>query len=551
MKIRDQCHGRGTAGSSNAEQATEQQLRKSHFYGIPDHMTDTHRHRLQWPWGLGRSARAPEVFLVCLSIMCPGSGCHSWQKSHETAVAQFGHGDPELSRTALQESHGKIRSEKKVLELDAGILDLASGNVTQAEARFRNLRRELEHLEQKDVTEQASSMMTDARAVAYSGRDFERRMILNMALLTSLLGDGQDAFAYSLQATEAAASRRTILAAAAAKASESNTVAEVEASPTPDAVNVISPASYAAHQPVQGIVASPLDQPLALSSYLSTAVQSEQPTRYDETEQALSEIGFWNPAFRRHDQTSATGEFGSRCQPGNGTLHVITLIGKAPRWVSESAEPTTVALLIADRIVSATGKHTLPPTIASVKIARPEPYGHTIPAGSVQCLVETDGAMAAQPAPMTFSTVIDLNEVALASYHEHRDEEIAHAITRRVVKKGAVYILKEAQSIHRNSFVDLGINVAGIAWEAMEKADTRSWRLLPARIDIAHTELPAGRWSTTLRLSQYGSSRAAQTIPVQIENGRNTYVVCLIPEQDFTGHILVGGADHATIPVTH
>ena len=72
---------------------------------------------------------------------------------------------------------------------------------------------------------------------------------------------------------------------------------------------------------------------------------------------------------------------------------------------------------------------------------------------------------------MTFSTVVDLNEVALASYHEHRDEEIAHAITRRVVKKGAVYVLKEAQNIHRNSYVDLGINLAGIAWEAMEKAE--------------------------------------------------------------------------------
>jgi len=510
-------------------------------------MTHTHCHPSLLLWWLRRSAGVASAFVACLSVICLCSGCHNWQKSHEAAVAQFGQGDLELSRAALEESQGKLRSEKKVLELDAGVLDLASGNVTQAEARFRTLRRELEHLEQKDVTEQASSMMTDARALAYSGRDFERRMILNMALLTSLLGDGQDAFAYSLQATEAADSRRTVLANAASKASASNAVAEVD--PAPDVVNAITPASYDAQRPAANFVASALDQPLALSSYFSAAVQSEQPTRHDETERALNDIAFWNPAFHRHDQTSATGEFGSRCQSGNGTLHVITLIGKAPRWVSESAEPTTVALLIADRIISATGKHTLPPTIACAKIARPEPCGHTIPTGTVQCLVGPFGSPAATSAPMTFSTVVDLNETARASYEEHRDEEIADAITRRVLKKGAVYVLKEAQNIHRNSFVDLGINVAGIAWEAMEKADTRSWRLLPARIDIARTELPAGRWSTTLRLSQYGSSRAAQTIPVQIENGRNTYVVCLIPEQDFTGHILVGGADNATIPV--
>lgn len=512
-------------------------------------MTHIHHQPLLPHWWLRRTARAAKVCVVWMSVIFLCNGCQNWQKSHEAAVVQFGRGDIELSRTALKDSQSKLRSEKKVLELDAGVLDLASGNVTQAEARFRTIRRELEHLEQKDVTEQASSMMTDARAVAYSGRDFERRMILNMALLTSLLGDGQDAFAYSLQATEAADSRRTVLANAAAKASESNAVAD--AALTPDAVNVISPASYDAQRPTANIIASPLDQTLALSSYFSAAVQSEQPTRYDETERALSDVGFWNPEFRRLDQTSATGEFGSRCQPGNGTLHVITLIGKAPRWVSESAEPTTVALLIADRIISATGKHTLPPTIACVKIARPEPCGYTIPAGTIQCLVEPFGAPATTSTPMTFSTAVDLNEVARASYEAHRDEEIAHAITRRVLKKGAVYVLKEAQNVHRNSFVDLGVNLAGIAWEAMEKADTRSWRMLPARIDIARTELPAGRWSTTLRLSQYGSSRSPQTIPVQIENGRNTYVVCLIPEQDFIGHILVGGADNASIPVKY
>lgn len=511
-------------------------------------MSDAVGHPLRFFQRLRQFAQTCGNCIAWLSIVFLFSGCHSWQKSHEAAIASFGQGDIQVSRAALKESQDKSRTEKKFLELDAGILDLASGNVTQAESRFRTLRRELEHLEQKDVTEHAASMMTDSRAIAYSGRDFERRMILNMALLTSVLGDGQDAFAYSLQATEAANSRRTMLADAAKKASESSVV--VEAAPTPDQVEVISPASHAVPQPVVNIVAAPLDQPLALSSYLSTAVQSEHSMRQDETEHALNDIGFWNPAFRRHDQTSSHGEFGTRCQPGNGTLHVITLVGKAPRWVSESAEPTSAALLIADRIISATGKHTLPPTIAPVKIARPEVCGHTTPTGSVQCFVGPPGAGGAGSNPLTFATVVDVNEVAMASYHEHRDEEIAIAVTRRVMKKGAVYVMKEAQNIHNNTFVDLGINVAGVIWEAMEQADTRSWRLLPARIDIARTELPAGQWSVNLRLSQYGATGSRQTVPVHIADGRNTYVVCLIPDQQITGHILVGGADNATIPVS-
>jgi hypothetical protein len=289
---------------------------------------------------------------------------------------------------------------------------------------------------------------------------------------------------------------------------------------------------------------------LALSSYLAAAVQSESPTRHQETEAAIADIGNWNPAFLRHDKRSSDGEFGTRCKHGNGTLHVIALVGTAPRWVSESAEPTSAALLIADQIISATGKHTLPPTIASVKIAKPEPAGYLLPAGSLRCIVGPSNSSPQQAAtsPLTFSTVVDMHEVAQASYNEHRDQEIAAAITRRVMKKGAVYVLKETQNIHRNSLVDLGINVAGIAWEAMEKADTRSWRMLPGRIDIARTELPAGQWTTRLQITGYGTTGGHSSVPIHIADGRNTFILCIIPEREFTGNILVGGADNHVVP---
>jgi hypothetical protein len=144
-----------------------------------------------------------------------------------------------------------------------------------------------------------------------------------------------------------------------------------------------------------------------------------------------------------------------------------------------------------------------------------------------------------------------MHEVAQASYNEHRDQEIAAAITRRVMKKGAVYVLKETQNIHRNSLVDLGINVAGIAWEAMEKADTRSWRMLPGRIDIARAELPAGQWTTKLQITGYGTTGHLSSVPIHIADGRNTYILCIIPERDFTGNILVGGADNHIVPVSN
>ena len=491
--------------------------------------------------------------LAALGIVsCLNSGCQTWQKSHESAISNFGAGDLEVSKTALADSQKSLRSEKKLLELDQAILELASGDVRQAEGRFRNLRHELEFLEQKDVTEQASSMLMDSRAVAYSGRDFERRMVLNMALLTSILGDGQDSFAYSLQVTEAAAKRREAIAAKLNKDAGSSRLADSH--DTTPLESHVKPAGFVANVS-SGSLAVPtssLDQPLALSSYLAAAVQSESPTRHHETESAITDIGYWNPTFLRHDKTSSGGEFGTRCKPGNGTLHVIALVGKAPRWVSESAEPTSTALLIADQIISATGKHTLPPTIASVKIAKPEPAGYLLPAGSLRCVVGPSNSTPQQVAasPLTFSTVVDMHEVAQASYNEHRDLEIASAITRRVIKKGAVYVLKETQNIHRNSLVDMGINVAGIAWEAMEKADTRSWRMLPGRIDIARTELPAGQWTTKLQITGYGTSGHHSSVPIHIADGRNTYILCIIPERELTGNILVGGADNHVVPAS-
>ena len=114
-----------------------------------------------------------------------------------------------------------------------------------------------------------------------------------------------------------------------------------------------------------------IDQPLALAAYLTAIVHSEKPTETAETERALQDVRLWNPQF----STASAGKLtplGIQCRKTHGTLHVIVLAGVAPEWVSESCEPTSAALLIADQILSAQSKHSLPPTLFSVKIARPQ-----------------------------------------------------------------------------------------------------------------------------------------------------------------------------------
>lgn len=488
------------------------------------------------------------TFLASLLLLSL-CGCQTWHKSHLAAINEFSAGNMAESRLRLQKSLDSRGAEVELLTLDSAIVNLASGDPASAEKQLRETRRQLDHLKQKDVTEQSLAVLSDDRAAAFSGRGFEQQMALNMLLLSSLMNDGQDAFAYAMQATESAGDRKTMLADVARKQRDPGAASVATADN-----GAVVPVGFQTPENQTGselkLVPSDADQTLALAAYLSAAIQSESPTRYQETEKAVQDIGLWNPEFVRRELATKPGEIGTRCQPGNGTLHVIALVGRAPEWVSESAMPTTAAMLIADRIISATGKHTLPPTISSVKISRPLPNPSNPAPGLLRCQIHDaagNSAAAVQPA---FHTLVNVDSVAESWYHEHRDNELARAVTRRVVKKGAVYVLKQTQNVHRNTFVDLGVNVAGIAWEAMERPDTRSWRLLPARVEVARAELPAGQWNTSLNTgsAQFGGS--AVTVPVDIENGRNTYIVCFLPGRSLTGKILVGGAGRASYSVT-
>ena len=247
--------------------------------------------------------------LAALGIVsCLNSGCQTWQKSHESAISNFGAGDLEISKSALQESQKSLRAEKKLLELDQAIVDLAGGDVRQAEGRFRNLRHELEFLEQKDVAEQASSMLTDSRAVAYSGRDFERRMVLNMALLTSIFGDGQDSFAYSLQVTEAAAKRRESIAAKLNKDTSSSRLAESH--DTTPLESHVTPAGFVAHMSpgALAVPTSSLDQPLALSSYLQSSLNLPRDIRKPNPRLTTSAIGIpYSCVMTNHLRAASSG----------------------------------------------------------------------------------------------------------------------------------------------------------------------------------------------------------------------------------------------------
>jgi hypothetical protein len=186
--------------------------------------------------------------------------------------------------------------------------------------------------------------------------------------------------------------------------------------------------------------------------------------------------------------------------------------------------------LIADRIISATNKYSLPPTIAPVKVPK-----IVVPPNYVSCVGVSIDRQYAGPT----ETITDIGQMAVEQHAAIYPQIIAHAVVRRVVKKGIVLGAKEALGANQNTLTSVAFDVAGIAWEATEAADTRCWGLLPDKIQVLRVELPAGQHQVALQpLSQYGENGAIEQQSVTILDGRNTYLLANFPDSRLVGKIV-------------
>ncbi|MCA9228169.1 MAG: hypothetical protein KDA47_21250, partial [Planctomycetales bacterium] len=213
----------------------------------------------------------------------------------------------------------------------------------------------------------------------------------------------------------------------------------------------------------------------------------------------------------------------------HGVVYVFALVGRGPYKEETAAEATSNALLVADRILSAVGDHTLPPTIAPVKIPR-----------VVAPVNEVDGVYVAvdeRPFGVT-QTVTNVNDLAVDQCQATMNHTIARAVVRRVVKKATVYTAKDQMKVD-NGLLNFAFDAAGVVWEATESADTRCWGLLPAQIQVTRIELPVGTHQLSLGPARGGQPIGpANSAAVQVENGRNTYVLVSYPTREMVGEIL-------------
>ncbi len=448
--------------------------------------------------------------ICCSTLLLLFAGCASAQKHQLSAIAMIDRGDPANALTELQKAADQRGAETEIIAVDLAIAELMSGNASAAESRLNDSRRKIDFLRQKDFREQTTAVLTDDKAVAWSAREFEQRMIDNLLTLTSIVGNRQDAFAYASQGMEHASQDRML----------------IKPEPVQDhsIVTVGHESEQRPHSPPPARF-----EPNSLTAYLSAAVHSEIPLNAEVMDKAVADVSFWHsPGSKAVASQHSSGAplmtgFGVHSTAGHGVLHVVTLVGRVTYWQPEVAAPTSAALLLADQILSAVGDHTLPPTIAPVRIARPCQQDTTDPFETL-VTVNTE-----QLTATAFSRpLLDLNRAAWNSYEEDRDKQIARAVARRIVKKGTVYAAKNQLGVTNDSGVDLLLNLGGVAWEALEKPDTRHISLLPARVDVLQMELPEGTHTLTLGTSLSGRPTISprSTTTVAIENGKNTFVLC-------------------------
>lgn len=426
-------------------------------------------------------------------FVCLVAGCSTHAKRLMEPRSLFHQNQLDECRVRLEKLAAKHRTDRDVASLDLAMVDLVGGEPKLAEQRLQAVRDRFDHLEQDSLAEKTLSVWTDDQTRAYAGEDYEKILIRAFLALSNLMHDGGDAESYSLQLNE---KQLALHQQAAEKLG-------------PEAIQ-----NYP-HVP--------------LGYYLRGMLREASHRDYDDALTSYARVCELCPGrvpFQWDYQRASSGIHSS---PNTGVLYVFALVGRGPMKVEVSEEPTSDALLIADRIVSAVGPYSLPPTIAPIKI--PDMMLPTIEIDRVGVSVDQ------QPIGPTES-IANIERLALDTYAAQRKTILARAVARRVIKKASIVAAKK--SMGTDNLTSLAMDAAGVVWEATESADTRCWGLLPRDIQVIRIELPVGTHQVALSPLLGGRHIGpASTSSVTIVDGRNSYMMCCYPDSRPLGRVQV------------
>lgn len=436
----------------------------------------------------------PRIALL-LPVLAPillATGCVA-HASRLHAVRTAFHGGNLAEADALIDSHidGYPR-ESDVLRLDRAMVALADNRPADAEKLLRTVRDNFDHVEQESPAESVWVMATDDDQKAYAGEDYEKVLVRAMLALSNLVQDGDDAEAYCLQVSD---KQRQIVARAA------------------DEKGRNPKAAY---------------QQVALAPYLRGILREETHRHYDDAARSFKQVLQWKPDFRPGPAHVARATHGRHSERGHGVVHVFALVGHGPFKAEVVEMPSTASVMVAGEIMSAGLSQTLPPTIAPIKVPRVIALPGNV--GGLQVGVGDWSAGRTE-------TITNVSQMAIQQHEAVLPQTVGRAVARRSLKKAAIFGAKQGLGLQSSGLPSLAFDVAGVAWEATENADTRCWGLLPDTIQVLRLELPVGQHTLALRPIDRSGRPLGGAVPqtVTILDGRNTYVLAQATDSGIVG----------------
>lgn len=420
-------------------------------------------------------------------------GCRASLPRIEPARAAYYSGDLETARVELTQATKRDKKLADVARLELAIVELASGNPTAADSLLRESRDLFDRRDPPDTVPTVRSVMTDERSVPYDTAGYEDVMIRSLLSIASLMSQSGDAESYAMQAQM---TQQALATRAEEKGLEN--VGEVY-------------------------------QPLALAPYIRGLIRESNHHDYDDAERSYRLVAEWQPTFKPASFDVARAAGGTHSAPGHGVLYVFAFVGNGPHKVQDVADASGEALLIADRIVAATTKYEIPPTMTGIPIPR-----IVIPPSGVD---KVGIAVNGQPAGVT-SILTDVGQLAKRQADAELPWTVARGVVRRVAKKAMV-----SGSINalggEGSALGTGGALLGSLWEATEQPDLRCWSLLPREIQVLRLELPSGTHRISASALGMVKRNVVAEADVAIIDGTNTYVLVTAPTDRVTS-IVVG-----------
>jgi hypothetical protein len=393
-------------------------------------------------------------------------------------------GDCPAAIALIDEGRAHYGSNGRLLYLlDSAMVYMQCGDGAAAQVRFRDAEDLADSLWTESITRNALSLVTNDRALAYAGEDFERVMIHLMSAIVYLqAGQTEDALVEARRLD-------TLLAVYNDRYEKKNVYKE-------DAF-----ARY-----LSGLLhESDGDWDDAFIDYRRAAdvyrddyrrygvglpdMLMEDLVRAARVVDRLADIGDLVPPGRIAPQAR------SDQRPDQGKVVFITFAGYAPEKVQDM-----------------------------VVVPTPHgPVGVAFPRMVVTPPVCSQGRLTLTGKDHVFESelvlVEDINRIALRNLDDRKGRILAKAIARAVAKQVAIHSIARSQDDRdHQQAIEAILNLVNIL--LVERADTRSWRTLPGRIYMTRIQVPAGDYTAELA----ACGKAASLGPLAVAPGTTRYL---------------------------